>query len=162
MKRVIIELILFVLSITFFGIIYIGMFKISFNVFFIFSIIVVSYVFCMAVEDKSVRKLKKYEKKIIKFQLTKKECSNILLYSLTALTPTYFCVVLVSLIPMYTYEVWFITVFPCILLNCLPASVVLDEYHHLVHKKFPFLAIFILITILFCFIGIVVSCFIFG
>ncbi len=160
MKQMIIELILFILSITFCGYIYIGIFKISAAVFLIFLIILILYGFCMSLAEKSKYELKKYEKKLINSGLSDKDDSKVLFFSLLSLLPTYFCIVLVSMIPMYTHEVWFITVFPCILLNCLPAGIVLDEYYCLVHKKLPFFATFILLTVIFCFMGITVSGFI--
>lgn len=114
----------------------------------------------MCLAEKSKYELKKYEIKLINSGLTKKDDSKVLFFSLTSLSPTYFCITLVSMIPMYTHEVWFITVFPCILLNYLPASIVLDEYYCLVHKKLPFLITLLLLTVIFCFIGITVSGFI--
>ena len=104
-----------------------------------------------------MEKLKKYEQKLIYFELNKKDKLNILFYSLTTLSPLFFCVFLVSLVPLYTYEVWLITVFPCIILNCLPASSTMEEYYGLTHKKYPFVILFLLITIICCLLGIIAS-----
>ena len=157
MKHIIGNLLLFLFSAAFFCCIYIGVFKMSAATLGILFVIFALYAFCMGFGWKSMEKIKKLEKKAIHFGLTHKDDSRILLYSLTALAPTYFCVILVSLVPLFTYEIWFITVFPCILLNCLPASSILEEYYTLTHKKLPFFTLFLLITIVCCLMGRVVS-----
>lgn len=157
MKRIIGQVVLFVLSFTLFACIYIGVFKISLIAFLILLTVLALYSVCMGICEKSMQELKKYEQKLIHYGLNEKDHPKILMFSLFTLFPAYFCVVLVTLVPLYTYEVWFITVFPCILLNCLPMSSVLEEYYGLTRKKLPFLACIILITTLLCFIGIFVS-----
>lgn len=157
MKRSISNIILFILSITFCSCIYIGSFKVSIDALCILFIIFALYGFCMGLGWKSIEKLRKYEQKSIHFCLTKKDDVKILLFSLTSLSPTYFCVILLSLVPLYTYEVWFITVFPCIFLNCLPAISVLEEYYELTYKKSPFLVLFFMITVAFCLMGVIAS-----
>jgi hypothetical protein len=157
MKRIIGQIALFVLSFTLFACIYIGVFKISVTAFLILLAIMALYSVCMGIGEKSMQELKKYEQKQIHFGLNEKDHPKILLFSLFTLFPAFFCVVLVTLVPLYTYEVWLITVFPCILLNCLPMSSVLEEYHGLTRRKIPFLVCSILITALLCFIGIIVS-----
>ena len=156
-KRSIVNLLLFLLSVFFFGYIYVGLFNISVTTFCILLIILAFYGGCMSLGWKSTAEIKKFEKKAIHIGLTNKDNSKILFFSLTSLSPTYFCVVLVSLVPLYTYEIWFITVFPCILLNCLPASSVLEEYRCLTHSKIPFIVLFTLITIIFCGLGVMIS-----
>jgi hypothetical protein len=157
MKRIIGQIALFVLSFTLFACIYIGVFKISLIAFLILLAVLALYSVCMGIGEKSMQELKKYEQKLIHFGLNEKDHPKILLFSLFTLFPAFFCVVLVTLVPLYTYEVWLITVFPCILLNCLPMSSVLEEYHGLTRRKIPFLVCSILITALLCFIGIIVS-----
>ena len=157
MIRIILNVILFLISITFFSYVYIYIFKVPLHVILIILLIFVVYGFIMGWGEKSIRELKKYEQKLIHFGLNKKDESKILLFSLTALSPTYLCVILVSSIPLYTYEVWFITAFPCIILNCIPASSVLDEYHGLVRKKFPFLIMLCSAILLCCLIGVIVA-----
>ena len=157
MKRMIGNILLFLLSITIFSCIYIGMFKMSLTVVCILLVIFALYGACMGVGWKSMEELKKYERKAVHFGLTHKDDSKILLFSLTTLCPSYFCVILVSLVPLYTHEVWFITVFPCILLNCLPASSVLEEYSGLTHSKLRFVSYFLLLTIACCLLGVIVS-----
>lgn len=157
MKRMIGNILLFILSVTLFSCIYAGLFKISVTVLCILLVIFVLYGVCMGLGMKGMNELRKYERKAVHFGLTGKDYPKILLFSLTALCPTYFCVLLVSLVPLYTHEVWFITVFPCILLNCLPASSVLDEYHGLTHSKLPFVGSFLLLTVTCSFLGVLVS-----
>lgn len=157
MKHKIGQIALFVLSFTLFACIYIGVFKISVTVFLILLAVLALYSGCMGIGEKSIQELRKYEQKLIHIGLNEKDYSKILLFSLTTLSPTYFCVILVSLVPLYTYEVWLITVFPCILLNCLPMSSVLEEYYSLTRRKAPFLVCSILITASLCLMGVVMS-----
>lgn len=157
MKRLISNIILFMLSLTVFACIYVGVFKISVTAIWILLVIFALYGLCMGLGWKSMEKLKKYEKKPFISDEPIKDHVKTLLLSLAALSPTYFCVTLVSLIPLYTYEVWFVTVLPCIFLNCLPANSVLGEYHELTNKKLPFLASFLILTAVFCLIGVTTS-----
>ena len=157
MKRIIGQIILFVLSITFFSCIYIGVFKMSVAAFCILLAILALYAVCMGVGEKGMRELNKYEQKLIHFGLDEKDERRILLFSLLTLFPAYFCMILVSAVPLYSYTVWLITVFPCILLNCLPMSSVLEEYHGLTRKKAPFLVCCVLITAVLCLVGVLGS-----
>lgn len=156
MKRIIGNIILFISSMTFFCCIYIGLFKISVTTIIILLAFFALYGCCMGLGWKSIEELKKYEKKQVRVGLVEKDYPKILLFCLTSLMPTYFCVFLVSLVPLFTYSVWFITVFPAILLNCLPFSSVLDEYYCLTHKKAPLLTIFISLTAACCLVGVIV------
>lgn len=157
MKRLIGHILLFLLSVTVFSCIYVGLFKISITIVLILLAVFALYGFCMGLSYKSMEQIKKYERKAVHFGLTRKDHSKILLFSLTTLSPTYFCVVLVSLVPLFTYEVWLITVLPCIFLNCLPATSVLEEYSGLTHQKLPFVSSFLLLTIAFCLLGVIGS-----
>ena len=155
MKRVIGNLILFILSMTLFCCIYMGLFKVSVATILILLAFFALYACCMGLGWKSLEELKKYEKKQVRVGLDESDYPKILLYCLTSLMPTYFCVFLVSLVPVFTYSVWLITVLPAIFLNCLPLSSILEEYYCLTHKRTPFLAIFILLTVICCLIGVV-------
>ena len=157
MKRLIGHILLFLLSVTVFSCIYVGLFKISITIVLILLAVFALYGFCMGLGYKSMEQIKKYERKATHSGLTRKDDARILLFSLTTLSPTYFCVVLVSLVPLYTYEVWLITILPCILLNCLPATSVLEEYSGLTHQKFPFVSSFLLLTMACCLLGIIGS-----
>jgi hypothetical protein len=120
-------------------------------------IILSLYVLAMGAGWKSMEELRKYEQKAIHSDLTQKDNSKILACSLATLSPTYFCVILVSLVPLYTHEIWLITVFPCICLNCLPASRVLEEYHGLTRNKLPFVSLFLLLTVACSLLGMCLS-----
>ena len=157
MRRVINNLILFIFSISLLICIYVGVFKISVAAICVLLLFFAIYGLCMGSSWKSMEKLKEYENKLIHFKLEPKDDIRILLFSLKTLFPTYFCVFLVSLIPLYTYEIWFITIFPCILLNSLPATSVLDEYYVLTHKKFPFVTLFLILIAIFSLAGIIIS-----
>ena len=157
MKRITFQILLFLLSFTLLACVYVGMLKISVKVFLVILIILSLYVLAMGAGWKSMEGLKKYEQKAIHFGLTQKDNSKILACSLAALSPSYFCVILVSLVPLYTHEIWFITVFPCIFLNCLPASSVLEEYHGLTRNKLPFVSLFLLLTVTCSIVGMFLS-----
>lgn len=156
-KRIIGQIILFVLSMAFFAGVYIGMFKMSVVTFLIILCVLALYVLCMGLGEKSMRELNKYERKQIQVGLTEEDERKILKYSLLTLSPAYFCVVLVSVVPLYSYEVWLITVLPCVVLNCLPISSVLEEYYGLTRMKRPFLIGCILIITVLCLAGVVAS-----
>ena len=157
MKRFIGQILLFVLSVTFFSCIYIGVFKMSVTAVCILLAILAMYAVCMGIGEKGMRELRKYEQKLIHFGLDGEDDRKILLSSLLTLCPAWFCVILVSAVPLYAYTVWLITVFPCILLNCLPMSSVLEEYHGLTRRKAPFLVCCFLITAVLCLTGVVGS-----
>ena len=157
MKRMIGQILLFVLSVTFFSCIYVGIFKMSVATFSILLAILALYALCMGIGERGMRELRKYEQKLIHFGLDEKDGRKILLFSLLTLSPAWFCVILVSAVPLYAYTVWLITVFPCILLNCLPMSSVLEEYHGLTRRKAPFLVCCVLITAGLCLAGAVGS-----
>ena len=157
LKHFIISTVAFVLSIAFFCGIYIGVFNASASDLGILWTIFILYGLCLGIGWNSMDEIKSYEQKAVHFGLTEKDHPKILLFSLTSLSSTYLCVALVSLIPLTTYHVWFITVFPCIFLNCLPAITVLGEYYGLTRKKFPFVMWFIVITVMFSLLGILVS-----
>ena len=157
MKRIIISTVTFLFSITFFFVIYIGVLKSSPKALSILWIIFILYGICMGIGWESMDKIRRYEQRAVHFGLTEKDYPKILLYSLTSLSSTYLCVTLVSLIPLTTYHVWFITVFPCIFFNCLPATTVLGEYYGLTHKKLPFVLCFAILVTMCCFCGILIS-----
>jgi len=49
--------------------------------------------------------------------------------------PLHFCTLLASLIPITTWEVWFITIFPCVFLTFQPIRAVGDVYDLYTRKK---------------------------
>ena len=157
MKRIIGYLLLGVVSIAIFCCIYIRMFKISIAFIVVFSLFFIVYATVLGFGWKSMEQLKKYEKKAVHFGLDKEDDHRILFYSLTTLSPLILCVFLVSLIPLYTYKVWLITVFPCLIINCLPAITVLDEYRSLTQKRFPFVVCYLFLVVVSCLGGTLVS-----
>ena len=52
---------------------------------------------------------------------------QLILLSIGSMLPMYFCYAIVSFIPMFQYEVWFITVFPLIIILCVPLYAMADE-----------------------------------
>ena len=157
MKRVISNILTFLLSVTFVFGVFIYIFEISVVTVGLLLIIFVIYGLCMGICEKSMRQLKKYEQKSIHIGLIEKDHSKILWFSILSLFPTYFCIFMVSLVPLFTYEIWFITAFPCILMNCFPAISIFEEYHGLTRKKLPFLMLFFIITAVCCILGISVA-----
>ena len=156
-KRMIGNIILFFLSIAFPCFAYIRVFKISAATVCVLFLFFVLYGCFLSFGGRSMERLKKYEQKQIHLGLSKEDHLRILFFSLTALSPIWLCIFLVSLVPLFTYEVWLITTFPCILLNCLPANRVMEEYHGLTQKKLPFFGLFLLLSIIFCLFGIFVA-----
>jgi hypothetical protein len=72
---------------------------------------------------------------------------KILLCALTIPLPLHFCTLLASLIPITTWEVWFITIFPCIFLTFQPIRAVADVYDLYTRKKHLFWSIQILLVL---------------
>ena len=157
MKRIIGYLLLFAGSIAVFYLIYIRIFKISIAFIIGFSLFSIVYTAVLGCGWKSMEQLKKYEQKAIHFGLEKKDDQRILFFSLTTLSPLMLCIFLVSLVPLYTYEVWFLAVFPCVIINCLPAISVLDKYHCLTRKKLPFVLCYLFLIVICCLLGVLVS-----
>ncbi len=54
------------------------------------------------------------------------EKSRIHKYAFLIGTPIYLCIFIAALLPIYTYEVGFVTVFPVVILNCIPLSSIAD------------------------------------
>ena len=115
MKRIIVNCVLFGLLITFLCVLYVCLFQVSLSALGILLAVLSIYGFCMEIGWKSAQELKKYEQKAIHFGLCDEDDPKILLHALLSLSSTYFCVLLALLIPLYTYEVWLITVLPCII-----------------------------------------------
>lgn len=61
--------------------------------------------------------------------------------------PLHFCILLASLIPITTYEVWFVTIFPCIFITLQPIRAVCDVYQSFTYKKYRFWLIQLLIVL---------------
>ena len=148
---------LFVLSLIVIGSIYVNLFEVSAGVLAVFFVILILYGFCVAIGRKGMTALDSYERKAVHFGLTQKDNPKILASAVAALTPTYFYVLLVSLVPINGYEAWLFVVFPCIVANCLPAVSIMGEYRSLTHKRFPFAVSFLTLSITACLIGTAIS-----
>ncbi len=108
-----------------------------------------AYGVAMAVGEVGVRRVTGFEKRAIYHTIEEKDRPRILGYSILSLLPIYFCMAIASLIPITTYEVWFVTVFPCIFLGMLPAKEVCDKQYPLTHykKQFWFMQVGICVAI---------------
>ena len=159
MKQILKNILLGLLSIFLFSYTYIKIFNISLLAVVVILIIISLYALCMDGGEKSMKQLKKYEILRTHRDLTKNDCKNILFYSLTTLSPTYFCILLVSVIPIFTYEVWFVTVFPCIIIISMPMFSVIEVYHYLTKKKLPFIMLYSGIVIFILTAGITATSF---
>ena len=158
-KRILYQILLFLFSMCLLCWTYIKLFQMSALAVAVILLILLSYAACMGAGEKSIRQLKKYERKLIGGDLADGDNKKILLFSLSSLTPAYFCIILMSFVPLFTYEVWFITVFPCIILCILPAQSVLEEYRGLTRRKAPFLTAFAAIVAICCSIGMLMTSF---
>ena len=157
MKRMIGYLLLCTLFIFVFCLIYVHLFQISLAFIIGFSLFLCLYASLLGVCWKSMERLYHYEQKAVHFGLQPKDENKILFFSLTTLAPMFLCDCLVSLIPLYTYEVWFITVFPWVTITCFPAISVMEEYRGLTHKRLPFFSLFALLSLVCCLLGTTAS-----
>ena len=155
--RMFVNIGLFVLSLTVIGSIYVNLFEVSLGVLAVFFVILILYGFCLALGGKGMTALDSYERKAVHFGLTQKDNPKILASAVATLTPTYFYVLLVSLVPINSYESWIFVVFPCIVAGCLPAASIMSEYRSLTHKRIPFAAGFLTLTIAAYLIGTTIS-----
>jgi len=151
------QILIGLLIISIFGFTYVKILKASMLSVIIILTVIFLYAVCMGVCEESMKQLKKYEIIQTHTDLTKNQRFLILFLSLTTLSPTYFCVLLVSVIPLFTYEVWFLTVFPCLIFISLPMISVLEEYHTLTKKKLPLIISFAVIIIFLTLVGVTSS-----
>lgn len=160
MKRAVGNVLIYILSLIaaiIFGFLYIKVFKFSLVVIAAFFVFLAVYASFIAFGWKSMQKLNAYEQRLIHFGLNKEDERKVLFYSLSALSPMWLCIFLVSCIPLFTNGVWMVTIFPCIFLSCMPAATVLEEYYGLTRKKLPFVLLFVLFAVICCLLGIAVS-----
>ncbi len=52
---------------------------------------------------------------------------QLIMLSVGSMLPIYFCYSILSFLPMFQYEVWFITVFPVIIILCVPLVAIAGE-----------------------------------
>jgi len=151
------NILLGIVMISVFSYFYIKMFKASVTIVAVILIIIFLYAVCMGVCEESMKQLKKYEMIKMHREFLKKDYHKVLFFSLTTLSPTFFCVLLMASIPLFVYEVWFLTCFPCLVITTLPMNSVLEEYCVLTQKKLPFIVLFAAVIILLMSVGIAVS-----
>ncbi len=60
------------------------------------------------------------------------------LYALLTCLPLYFCELVVGMIPLFSYEVWFMTNLPVLILMAMPLSSVAEVWGDLKYKKAHF------------------------
>lgn len=92
----------------------------------------------MGLGEVGMRKLKKYEYKAVHSAIEVSDHPKIFGASLLSLSPIFFCIGLISAFPITVYEVWFITVFPCLIISYFPIKEVFDVYRSLTRKKARF------------------------
>ena len=132
--------------------IYLNFFKMSFKTILAFIILSSFLYFCVGAVGKSRKKLKEYEERLTHSTFDKKDYKSVLWNFITLLSPAYLAAFLVSFIPLYSYEVWFAVVFPCVILNCVAFFHTLDEYYWIPFKKTLILA-FVIINVLVYILG---------
>ena len=99
--------------------IYLNFFKMTYKTILAFTVLFSFLYFCVGAVGKSRKKLKEYEERLTHSTFDKKDYKSVLWNFITLLSPTYFAAFLVSFIPLYSYEVWFAVVFPCVIINCV-------------------------------------------
>jgi len=157
MKRFMGNLVLSTFAVALFVLVFVKVLKISLGSICFFAIILTVYGICLGSSRKSIKDLKKYEKEIIELGILPRNDKKVLLLSLVTLSPVLFYVFVVSLIPLQSSGLWFITVFPSVVCVCLCASAVVDEYQYLTNKKLPFVLWFIVLLVAVCLFGMFIS-----
>ena len=108
------------------------------------------YGFTSGISAWGMTEMKKYEQIQNARGILPEDHPKLLLCALLIPLPLHFCTLLASLIPITTWEVWFITIFPCVFLTFQPIRAVGDVYDLYTRKKrlFWFLQIMIVLTIM--------------
>ncbi|MBQ9162611.1 MAG: hypothetical protein IJX74_04970 [Clostridia bacterium] len=135
MKKFISNALLLVLLVSIILYIYCGWLKIQYITIVFVVVFLILYMLAMAVGAFGVSRLEGYIKKLVHDEIAAGGFKKPLLFSVLAMFPAYFCIALVSLIPITSYEIWLITVFPCIAIVSIPASSVYGEYSLVANKK---------------------------
>ncbi|MBE6694458.1 MAG: hypothetical protein E7589_06820 [Ruminococcaceae bacterium] len=148
MKKFISNALLLVLLVSVILYIYCGWLKIQYTTVAFVVVFLILYMLAMVVGAFGVSRLEGYIKKLVHDEITNSDSKKPLLFSVLAMFPAYFCIALVSLIPITSYEIWLITVFPCIAIISIPASSVYGEYSLVASKKAVFWWIQALIVVL--------------
>lgn len=96
------------------------------------------YGIAMTAGEYGMHKLMGYEHYAVYHTVKATDRKRILGYAILSLAPIDVCMLLASLIPIPTWEVWFVTVFPCLVLMYLPIKEVYDTQYPLAHYKIRF------------------------
>jgi hypothetical protein len=102
----------------------------------------------IAPEGKSREEICREIYKAVRAELIPEDSPKIFSASLLSLCPIFFCICLASAFPIMVYEVWFITVFPCLIVSYFPIKEVFDVYRSLTREKVRFCVTVISITVL--------------
>ena len=138
MKKFISNAVLLLLLVSVILYIYCGLLKIQYITIAFVVVFLISYMLAMAVGALGLNRLEGHIKKLMNDRIATNDFKKPLLFSVLALFPAYFCIALVSLIPITSYEIWLITVFPCITIVSIPACSVYGEYRLVANKKAVF------------------------
>ncbi len=102
------------------------------------AVLLTLYAFASGVSVWGMTEMKKYEQIQNARGILPEDHPRLLLCAMMIPLPLHFCILLASLIPITTWEVWFITIFPCIFITLQPIRAVCDEYHFYTRKKHLF------------------------
>ncbi len=147
MKNIIIKISMFAVICGIVLFVYRSLFNIPIVFILVVAATLILYGCAMGFSQFGMRKLIKYEKMYVYTNIPKKEYPKIMLCCVLAFLPIYFCIMLASLIPIFTYEVWFITIFPCLFISFIPAKEVYEAQYPLTHYKTSFWIIQVAIII---------------
>ena len=93
------------------------------------------------------QELKKYEQIQTARGILPEDHPKLLLYAMSVTLPLHFCIFLASFIPITTYEVWFVTIFPCLFILFQPIRAVCDVYTLYTGKKGLFWVLQLLVVL---------------
>ena len=93
------------------------------------------YAAASAASAHGIMKMQNYEQIYHARGFLEEDHPKLLLYAMLIPLPLHFCTLLASLIPITTWEVWFVTVFPCIFLTFQPIRAVGDVYDLYTRRK---------------------------
>lgn len=92
----------------------------------------------MGLGEVGTHRLKKYEYKAVRSAIEISDHPKIFGAALLSLLPIFFCIGLASAFPIMVYEVWFITVLPCLIVSYFPIKEICDVYRSLTRRRVAF------------------------
>lgn len=90
------------------------------------AVLLTLYALASGISTWGMSEIKKYEQIQNARGILPEDHPKILFRALIIPLPLHFCTLLASLIPITTWEVWFITIFPCIFMTFQPIRAVAD------------------------------------